>query len=99
MKLKYEFEAESKARVVYGAHCTWWDSIMKASKLPTGIPCCPFCKSVLFEFPDLDAFMEGVDKYERDGHPGYKELLKWQQGKCFQTMEDAARAMALECKP
>ena len=71
---------------------------MKASKLPSGIPCCPFCKSVLFEFPNLAAFMEGVDKYEKEGNPGYRKLLNWQQGKCFRTMEDAQKVMDSEKK-
>ena len=92
-KLKSELEQDCWARIVYGANCTWWDSISKASQLPNGIPCCPFCKSVLFEFPTLAAFMEGAEKYEADGHPGYRELLTWQRGKCFRTMEDAKKRM------
>ena len=92
-KLKSELEQDSWARIVYGANCTWWDGIGKASQLPNGIPCCPFCKSVLFEFPNLEAFMAGSDKYEADGHPGYKNLLIWQRGKCFKTMGIAKKAM------
>ena len=36
-------------RVVYGANCTWWDTIDKISKTASGLPCCPRCGSVLFE--------------------------------------------------
>jgi len=84
--------------IVCGANCTWWDSIDKTKTLRGGIPCCPFCGSVLFQYENLDQFMENVDAYEKNGHPNYRSQLLWQRGKCFKTMDEGAKAMKEEAK-
>lgn len=74
------------ARVVYGARCSWWDSIDKAGTSKSAlhsIPCCPHCKQVLFEMESQEHWDAMVEKYENDGHPGYKAMVDWGRGKCF----------------
>lgn len=75
-------------RIVYGARCTWWDSIDKIGKLGMGtmgaLPCCPHCRSPLLEMADSDTWFLTVDQYEAMGHPGYRAKVEWSRGKCFQ---------------
>lgn len=71
-------------RIAYSAHCTWWDSIQKVGKIPgVGLPCCPVCKSVLFEMPDEAAWFSQVDAHEARGHPGYRKMVEFGRGKHF----------------
>lgn len=70
-------------RIVYGARCTWWDSISNVATKASGLPCCPHCGSPLFEQPDERTWWAGVDAYERDAHPGYRELIEWSRGRCI----------------
>ena len=87
-------------RIVYGSRCLWWDSIDKVSILTTQsgtrLPCCPFCRGVLYEIPDLKTWEEGAKKYEANGHSGYVEVLNFMRGKCFKTMDEAKEALKLE---
>ncbi|TAL28984.1 MAG: hypothetical protein EPN98_21315 [Phenylobacterium sp.] len=77
-------------RIVYGANCVWWDSIDKVAAKPTpsgrGLPCCPHCGSVLMEVPSIEHWNRNMDRYEADGHPGYRAMMEWSRGKCFPTM-------------
>lgn len=84
-------------RIVYGMNCTWWDSIHNAAvktsenaKYP--LPCCPHCGSVLFEMENKETFFADVDKYEKNGHPGYRKILEWSQGKCFKNWDEVEKA-------
>lgn len=92
----------SDRRIVYGANCCWWDSVDKISTLKgysgSTLPCCPFCKSVLYEVPNIEEWEAGAKKYEKNGHPGYLKLLLWMRGKHFKTMEEAKTALANEQK-
>lgn len=84
--------------VVYGANCVWWDSIDKVAVLNTpsghGLPCCPHCHGVLFQQDEKDWWL-GVDRYERDGHPGYRKMVEWWRGRCFPTMDEVRAAYEL----
>lgn len=76
------------ARIVYSARGTWWDSIDKVGLTPPGasghrLPCCPHCGSMLFEMDGEDQWWAGAERYEKDGHPGYVDMVKWGRGKCF----------------
>lgn len=71
------------SRIVSGARCTWWDSIDKVGKNGAGLPCCPHCQSVLYEYPDEVMWFRGVDNYEAAGNPGYRKVIEWSRGKCF----------------
>lgn len=62
---------------------------------PAGLPCCPFCGSVLFQHDSEKEFWAGSANYEKT-HPGYVALTKWMRGKCFKTMADAATAYETE---
>ena len=77
--------------IAYGARCTWWDVKSKVgiSKNPAacGTPCCPHCGGMLFEI-DEETWMRGLDDCEKKD-PGYKELIKWAQGKCFPSIDIA----------
>lgn len=77
-------------KVVYGTRgCVWWDTIDKVGMTPPSegisIPCCPYCGSILFEVPSEQEWWNGVDKYEANGHPGYRALIEWSQGVCFSS--------------
>lgn len=90
-------------RITYGAQCVWWGGIEDIGKTkprePGGIslPCCPKCGGMLFELPSPKEWWDGVEKYEANGHPGYRAFIEWRKGKCFPTQE-AAKA-AYEAKP
>ena len=75
-------------RIVYGARCTWWDSIDNVGRTPPGpgghrLPACPHCGSVLFEVPTEEDWWEGVDRAEREGRVGYRGLIEWSRGRCY----------------
>ena len=75
-------------RVVYGVHCVWWDSIHQTVNRE-GLPSCPYCGSVLFEMASEKIWFKKVDRYEKDGHPGYRKFVEWLRGKCFKTYDVA----------
>jgi len=82
-------------RLAYGATCTWFGQIQEVGKKsPHSIPCCPLCGGVLFEMPTEQEWWDGVDKYERDGHPGYRAMWEWQriQKVCF-PLRDGIKAL------
>lgn len=88
--------SKTDTRIVYGARCTWWDSIDKVATLdigPTGgLPCCPHCRGVLMEVPTAAEWWAGADKYEANGHPGYHAMIEWMRGRCFKNMDAATAA-------
>lgn len=95
-------QTKTDTRIVCGARCVWWDSIDKAGSLPTkpgspfgGLPCCPHCRSPLFEMANEAQWWEGVERYERDGHPGYRQMIEWQRGKCFPSIDHVKAAYAV----
>ncbi len=82
-------------RIPYGARCTWWDSIDKVGVRqgsnplggpPMRLPCCPHCRNMLFEVEDEATWWRGIDKYEADGHPGYRAIMTFGRGKCFPNL-------------
>lgn len=86
-------------RIAYGAICTWWDSIDKVgSKGPSSfggkIPCCPFCKQVLFEMPNEADWYAAVDSHDAK-EPGYRKFMEWQRGKCHRNYEAARKAYSV----
>lgn len=76
-------------RIAYGARCTWWDSVTEAKQLPSGVPCCPHCRGVLFEVPSEDLWWQQVDEYAASTTPGYRQFIEWVRGKCFNGQEAA----------
>ncbi len=83
-------EGNNDNRLVYGAKCVWWDSISKVEKLPSGIPCCPHCRGVLFEVSNEAEYIDGAREYDKT-HPGYFDLIMWMRGRCFPSIEAAKR--------
>lgn len=83
------------SRIVYGAFCTWWDSIDKVGRLPTpsgSIPCCPQCQSVLFEV-NPDFWEHSVAAHAaRPGNEEYPAFVEWLRGKCYPTQDEAKKA-------
>ncbi len=78
------------ARVVYGLHCVWWDTIDKAAVKPSGLPCCPHCGSVLYQVDDEAAWFKNVDAHvEKTGDSEYRAFIEWLRGKCFVGMRFA----------
>lgn len=93
--------------LTYGARCTWFGLISETSQVPGtggggfgGLPCCPYCGGVLMQLDSEKQWWDGVDKYEAEGHPGYRAMWEWQreQKKCFRTTNDLKQAFA-EAKP
>lgn len=87
-------------RIAYGATCSWWDSITEVAATPSGLPCCPHCGGVLFEVEDEAQWWAGVERYEENGHPGYRGMIEWARGKCFggPPLEAMSRAYELESR-
>lgn len=85
-------------RIVVGARCTWWDAIHNVGHLASGLPCCPHCGSVLFEYRDERHWWEQVDRWEAAGHPGYRALVEWSRGRCFPSLA-AVQAAFLAARP
>ena len=79
--------------IVYGARCVWWDSIDKVDTLPSGLPCCPFCRGVLFQIDEAE-WDADAKEYEDAGHEGYVKFIEWLRGKCFLTQKAAEAAYA-----
>ena len=74
-------------RVAYGTICTWWGSIYDVGSR-SGLPCCPYCGSMLFEMDHERKFIASANKYEKEGHPGYPEMIKWAKGKrCYKSID------------
>lgn len=81
-------------RIVYGARCTWWDSIDKVATTGpgrSGLPCCPRCGGVLMEVAGLSAWWAGATTYE-EKNPGYRAFLEWARGRCYPNFGDASAA-------
>jgi len=75
-------------RIVYGAGCSWWDSISAAGSTASGLPCCPHCGSPLFEVASEGEWWAGVDRHEAtalDGD-GYRAFVEWLRGRHFTTL-------------
>lgn len=93
-------EKEADQRIVYGARCTWWDSIdkigHKGSEGGHSLPCCPHCGSMLFEMPNEQRWWRSVDNMELE-RPGYRKLVEWARGKCFPDFDTMKRAYAMDC--
>jgi hypothetical protein len=68
--------------IAYGAQCVWWDDKGQVSTLESGLPCCPFCRRVLFEIEE-DKWWSQADEYAKTtlGREDYLEFLIWLQGK------------------
>ena len=80
-------------RIVYGARCTWWDSIDHVST-KRAVPTCPHCGSPLFELDDEASWWRQVERYQRE-HPedaSYRDMMAWARGRCFPTFEALRRA-------
>jgi hypothetical protein len=59
----------------YAARCCWWTTdyrdLGSIDGTPDGLPCCPYCGSVLYEAP-LEGFLETAK--ENPGHYGPRGL-------------------------
>lgn len=86
----------SELRVVYGATCTWWDTIDCAGRTPPdahghSMPCCPHCGSVLYEGGSVEHWWRGIDDYDAK-QPGYQYFMRWLRGRCFRSYAIANEA-------
>lgn len=75
-------------RIVTGARCVWWGSINTVASCG-GLPCCPHCGSMLFEFPSEADWFVAVDAHEKAGNPGYRKVIEWMRGKHYNTFLEA----------
>lgn len=81
-------------RIVYGARCTWWDSIDKVMVM-AGLPRCPHCMGVLYEMENIAQWNAGSQRYGAN-FPGYVQLIEWCRGKCFPDLDAAVEAYHAE---
>ena len=83
-------------RIVYGANCAWWDGIEKIGRIRTAsgrsLPCCPFCKGMLFEMPSPKEWWDSVEAHQAKGNAGYRAFIEWLKGKHFASYGDAITA-------
>lgn len=82
-------------RIVFGAACSWWDSIYKVGKQGV-LPVCPHCKNVLYEVDTIEEWWSRVRAFEASNHAGYRQFVEWLQGKCFRTYHLALEAYTIE---
>lgn len=88
-------------RVVYGATCSWWETIDQVAtrSIPgdpdaAGLPCCPHCRGVLYEVESEAVWLgPALDQYEAAGRPGYRAMIEWGRGKCFRAERPGERPM------
>lgn len=84
--------------VVYGALCTWWDTIDKIGRRfmvdDHALPCCPHCAGVLFQMEEK-AWNNRVKEYDKK-HRGYESFTIWRRGMCHPTLKAAAEAYTKE---
>ena len=71
---------ESGRLVAYGARCTWWDTKDNVASMPSGLPCCPWCGSVLFEC-DAAQWRSDVQAAQDGGRVGYVRFIDWLRGR------------------
>lgn len=84
-------------RIVYGARCTWWDSADKAGRKESGLPCCPFCGSVLMEVDDEAEWWRGIERNpQSETVPHFHDFVTWLRGQCFSSFEAARSVFELE---
>ena len=83
-------------RIVYGARCAWWDSIDQVGKHPSGLPCCPHCKGMLFQLDSEAEWWGQIDRHEAEGHPGYRAMWEWSRGRCFPDFEAMQAAYRMQ---
>jgi hypothetical protein len=90
------------SRIVYGATCSWWNSIDKAGRTAGGLPGCPICHGPLYEM-GTGEWWAGVDHKVKVDDPVYREFIEWLRGRCYRGPDyyvngrvafDAERALA-----
>lgn len=56
----------------------------------SGLPCCPFCGSMLFQ-EDTNKWWEGAKQWDKE-HPNYFRFLQWteKQKRCWRNNSEAA---------
>jgi hypothetical protein len=76
-------------RFVYGATCTWFGSINEVA-VRSIVPCCPVCGGVLFEMATEAEWWAGVERFQSEGHEGYRAMLEWQRThkRCFDLRDE-----------
>jgi hypothetical protein len=70
----------------------WWDSKDNAGTIDN-MPCCPICKSMLFEI-DQKVWWKEISTYK--AVPDYRKFIVWLRGKCFASFDDAFAQYRLE---
>jgi hypothetical protein len=92
--------AHTDRRWVYSAGCSWHGPISEAerTKDEIGLPCCPFCGSVLFQIGSEEEWWRGAREHDARGHSNYVALLTWHlpQKRCWPSLRAAAVAFQQE---
>lgn len=93
-------QALADPRIVCGARCSWWDSIDKAGRAPSGLPVTPCCGSPMFEVESEDEWWRVVDAHQtQTGDDSYRQFVEWIRGRCFPDLATARQAFDEEHPP
>ena len=68
---------------VNGQRCTWWDTPENAAK--SIVPACPYCGGPVATW-EVSDWWDRVNDTEKN-LPGYRKLIEWGRGKCFEDFE------------
>ncbi len=80
-------------RIVYGAICTWWDSIYEVAPTPGGLPGCPHCRGPLMEMKNEADWNSNIAQYAAStSDAAYVDFIAWMRGRCYKTLVDARKA-------
>jgi hypothetical protein len=80
----------SDPRICFGVNCTYWGICQNAGVQPgTGLPCCPHCFGLLWEYADEAEFMADAQEYQDAGHPGFVTMVMWMKDRyyCYKDLE------------
>lgn len=73
-------------RVVYGAVCTWWDTIDKVSTTQSGLPCCPHCGGVLYQMESEEEMRSQNARISKRFGIDYQAAMDWCRDKCSRAL-------------
>jgi len=73
---------------IYSVRCCWWSSDWSGGRTDSGLPCCPYCRSVLMQAP-LDKFIASArTNAEHYGPRGLAAFAAAHNAPCHRTWEE-----------
>lgn len=70
-------------RYTYGATCNWHGPIQEVKLTHSGLPCCPHCGGVLFEYPNKQVWDNSVQRFTAENNlPHYPAFVESWRLRC-----------------